>query len=147
VARYLAALQRGLWRHPLLLVNIALVLMVAAIGLSRGTGLATGNSSTPADLFMQSIATEDGDLGWAQLCPEMQNQLPREVLEQQTRAQRTLQQQQSLTLTVEHVGDRARPTGGEIRIYVATVHDADGASGQKTYVIKTQPSGCVEAVE
>jgi hypothetical protein len=141
------AWARGLRRHPLLLVHVALLLALAGAGLWRSGQLARGSSPTPADLFMQSIASEDADLGWAQLCPTLQEQLPREVLEQETLTQRALQARQGLTLHIEHVGDRPRPTGGEIRFYIATARDADGATGQKTYVIKTQASGCVEAVE
>jgi hypothetical protein len=141
------ALVRGLKRHPLVLVNLVLVLLLAGAGLGRGGQRAGASAAMPADLFMQSVAAEDGDLGWAQLCPGLQQQLPREALEQEALAQRDLQAKQGLTLSVEHIGDRPRPTGGEIRVYIATSHDADGASGQKTYVIKTQANGCVEAVE
>jgi hypothetical protein len=51
-----------------------------------------------------------------------------------------------MTLSVDHVGDRPRPTGGEIRFYVATARGADGSEGQATYVVKTQANGCVESV-
>jgi hypothetical protein len=112
----------------------------------RGVDAGRATAPAPADLFMRSIAIEDGDLGWQQLCPALQDQLPRDVLEQQASAQRTFQLQQGVTLSIEHVGDRPRPSGGEIRFYVATAHRADGATGQKTYVIQTQASGCVESV-
>jgi hypothetical protein len=101
----------------------------------------------PADVFMQSVASEDGGLGWSQLCPMLQNQLPRDALEQHSLTQRALQAQQGVTLSIDHVGDRPRPTGGEIRFYIATAHGSDGSTGQKTYVVKTQASGCVESVE
>jgi hypothetical protein len=140
------ALGRGLRRHPLLVLNALLLVGLGAAGVWRGVEL-TRAVATPADLFMRSVATEDADLGWRQLCPALQNELPRDVLEQHTLAQRTLQAQQGLTLSIEHVGDRPRPTGGEVRFYVATAHGADGSSGQKTYVIKTQASGCVESVD
>jgi hypothetical protein len=113
----------------------------------RSSEIVRGSSVTPADLFMQSVATEDGGLGWRQLCPTLQSQLPREVLEQQSSAQRTIQAEQGVKLSIEHVGDRPRPTGGELRFYVATAVAADGSAGQKTYVVKTQSSGCVESVE
>jgi hypothetical protein len=146
VARLAAAVARGLTRHPLLLLNALLLAGVAAAFAWRGVEAGRATAPDPADLFMQSIATEDGDLGWQQLCPALQNQLPRDVLEQQASAQRTFQVQQGVTLSIEHVGDRPRPEGGEIRFYVATAHRADGSTGQKSYVIQTQASGCVESV-
>jgi hypothetical protein len=137
---------RGLKRHPLLLLNTLLLAGVATAIAWRGVEAGRATAPEPADLFMQSIATEDGDLGWQQLCPALQDQLPRAVLEQQASAQRTFQLQQGVTLSIEHVGDRPRPGGGEIRFYVATAHRTDGSTGQKSYVIQTQVSGCVESV-
>ena len=146
VASLTLALVRGFRRHPLLMVNAVLLAAVAAAIAWRGMQVIRPGSPPPADLFIQSIATEDGDLGWRQLCPALQSQLPRDVLEEQARTQRTVQLQQGVTLSIEHVGDRSRPTGGEIRFYIATAHRADGSTGQKTYVIQTQASGCVESV-
>jgi hypothetical protein len=140
------ALARGLRRHPLMVVNALLLVGVAAAAAWRFTPSLRADSAVPADLFMQSVATEDGSLGWSQLCPDLQVQLPRSVLEQQTQVQRTTQSQTGVILKIEHVGDRPRPTGGEIRFYVATAHATDGSTGQKTYVVKTQASGCVESV-
>jgi hypothetical protein len=128
------------------MVYAVLLLGVGTAAYSRSTDLGRAMSPTPADLFMQSVATEDGGLGWSQLCPALQDQLPRDVLEQQSMTQRTLQTQQRVTVSIEHVGDRPRPDGGEIRFYVATAHTADGSTGQKTYVVRTQASGCVESV-
>ena len=124
-----------------------LLLGVGATGVWRSTDFARANSPTPADLFMQSVATEDGDLGWRQLCPTLQKELPRDVLEQQTSTQRSIQMRDGVTLSIDHLGHRPRPTGGEIHVYLATAHGADGSTGQKTYVVKTQASGCVESVE
>lgn len=140
------ALARGLRRHPLLVVNALLLLGLAAASSWRYTQPMWADSPTPADLFMQSIATKDGGLGWSQLCPDLQTQLPRDDLEQQTQEQRTTHSQMGVTLRIDHVGDRPRPTGGEIRFYVATALATDGSTGQKTYVVKTQASGCVESV-
>jgi hypothetical protein len=102
---------------------------------------------SPADLFMQSVANGDGGLGWRQLCAGLQAQLPVDVLQAEADTQRTLHAQQGVTLTVDHVGDRPRAGGGQIRVYVATAHGGDGATAQKTYVLSTQPSGCVESVD
>ena len=141
------AVARGLRRQPLLLVNAALLLLIGGVGIWRGAYVVRANSQPPADLFMQSIVVEDGDMGWNQLCPSLQQQMPRETLEQLTATQRSIASDNGLSLTVEHVADRPRPTGGEVRIYIATLHSADGAIGQKTYVITTQASGCVEAIQ
>jgi len=128
------------------MVNALLLLAVGLAAYWRSTELFPASSLTPADLFMQSVASADGGLGWSQLCPTLQSQLPRDVLEQHAMAQRALHAQQGVTLSIAHVGDRPRPTGGEIRFYVATAHGADGSTGQKAYVVSTQPSGCVESV-
>jgi hypothetical protein len=48
-------------------VNALLLLIVGSAGIWRGADVVRATPSIPADLFMQSIATEDGDLGWNQL--------------------------------------------------------------------------------
>jgi hypothetical protein len=141
------AIFRGLRRHPLLLVNTVLLLLLGTAGIWRGASAVRAGSEPPADLFMQSIATEDGALGWNQLCPQLQQQLTRETLEQLTATQRSIAADRGITLTVEHVGNRPRPEGGEVRFYVTTLHAPDGAIGQKSYVITTQASGCVESIQ
>ncbi len=143
------AVAHGLRRHPVVLLN---TLLLVALGVAvywrlSVPAFASTAVSVPADLFMQSVATEDGALGWQQLCPALQSQLPRDVLEQQTAMQRANAAQQGVTLTIQHVGDRPRPAGGQVRTYVATAKAADGSVGQKTYVVTTQPSGCVESVQ
>ena len=141
------AIFRGFRRRPVVIVNAILLLIVGTAGIWRGAEALRPTTPPPADLFMQSIAMEDGDLGWRQLCPTLQEQLPLDVLQQLTLTQRTIVSEQGMTLQVEHVGDRSRPTGGEIRFYVATMHTAAGSSEQKTYIITTQASGCVESVQ
>ena len=140
------AVVRGLRRDPWVAINSLLLVAVCAVFATYRPHVATSDSGVPADLFMQSIATEDGDLGWRQLCPELQQQLPRDVLVQQSMTQRTLQESQGLSLSVEPVGDRPTPSGGRVHVYIATTHDADGAIGQKVYSVTTRASGCVESV-
>ncbi len=142
-----SAAVRKLRGRPMLVLNVLLLLGVCAAVYWRYTEDVWGSSSTPADKFMQSIATEDGGLGWSQLCPGLQDQVPRAVFERQSLVQRSLQTDPGMTLTIQHVGDAPRPTGGEIRFYVATARGTDGSTGQKTYTLKTQSSGCVESVE
>ena len=139
--------MRHMLRHPTLVVNLVLLLAVAAAAYWRITEVPAASAASPADLFMQSVATADGALGWNQLCPALQGQLPREVLEQHTQTLRTDHLQAGVTLTIDHVGDTARTGGGQIRVYVATAHGAEGSTGQKTYVLQTQASGCVESVQ
>ncbi|MBV9172710.1 MAG: hypothetical protein JOZ81_21780 [Chloroflexi bacterium] len=146
MTRLLPALGRGLRRRPVLLVNAFLLVLVGTAGVWRGTNLTRPSAAAPADLFMQSIASEDGDLGWSQLCPDLQQEMSRETLEQLTATQRAVASQRGMTMTVEHVADRPRPDGGQIRFYVARVHAADGATGDKTYVINTGATGCVESI-
>jgi hypothetical protein len=147
VHRVSAALLRGLSRHPFLVLNAFLLLALVGTTYWRFVEAPPRAELTPADLFMQSIATEDGALGWNQLCPAVQVKLPREQLEQQTEKLRTSHLQTGVTLTINHIGDWPRTGGGQIRVYVATDHTADGATGQKTYVLQTQANGCVESVQ
>ena len=67
VTRTSRAIGRGLRRHPLLVVNAFLLLLVGTAGIWRGTNVGRPGPQAPADVFMQSVATEDGDLGWNQL--------------------------------------------------------------------------------
>src|SRR5215831_15972315 len=66
VANLAYALVRGFRRHPLLILNAVLLAAVAAAILWKGAHVIRPGSPSPADLFIQSIATEDGDLGWRQ---------------------------------------------------------------------------------
>src|SRR3954453_23666768 len=102
------ALIRGLRRPPMLMVNAILMVAIAGAAYWRFADAPLVRQVTPADLFMQSIAAEDGALGWNQLCPALQVQLPREVLEQQTEKLRLNHLQTGVTLTIDHMGDWPR---------------------------------------
>jgi hypothetical protein len=147
MSRTLLALCRGLRRHPMLVLNAVLLLLVGTAGVRRAADMARAAEPLPADVFIQSIVAQDGDLGWQQLCPDLQHELPRNVLHELTTTQRSIASQQGVSLSIEHVADRPRSGGGEIRFYVGTLHGPDGSTGQKTYVIMTQASGCVDAVQ
>ena len=144
---FLAALVRSVCRHPSIVLNAVLLVAVAGATYWRFGNAPWFGKPTPADLFMQSVATEDGALGWNQLCPALQVQLPRDVLQQQTEKLRSDHLHSGVTLTIEHIGDRPRAGGGQIRVYVATLRAADGSTGEKTYVVETQANGCVESVQ
>jgi hypothetical protein len=101
----------------------------------------------PADLFMHSIVTEDGALGWHQLCPSLQAQLSMNALVQQAQAQRTTLAQYGVWLTEKFVGTQSQGDGGVSHIYVVTAHWPSGTTQTRTYIVLTQPSGCVEDVQ
>ena len=148
--RVAIALVRGMGRHPIVIVGMVLVVVGVLVWQVRAAAAENAvhiTSAAPADLFMHSVATLDGDLGWNQLCPSVQAQLPRDLVLEQTGAQRLAASEQGVTLSIDYVGDHVRPDGGDVRFYVATAHRADGSVGQKTYIVKTQASGCVESVE
>jgi hypothetical protein len=156
--------QHGVQRHRLLIWSIVapLVMAAAPMGIfayaqwsspasqrpshiALDTGL--GASSQPADQFMRSIVTQDGTLGWRQLCPSLQTVLPLNTMVQQANVQRAGLAQQSVRLTVAPVGTRPQKDGGVTHEYVVTAHWPNGAIQTRTYNVLTQPSGCVEDVE
>jgi hypothetical protein len=142
--RFLQSLGRG----PATV--LLLVVVLATLGtLSEAGGLlpARGARAVPADLLMQSVVTRDGDLGWRQLCPAVQAQVPSAALQDVASTQRTAESGQGLSLTADLVGVRAQATGGEYRFYVVTAQRPDGTVLQRPYTLTTQPDGCVEEVK
>jgi hypothetical protein len=133
-------------RHPI--VRLGLVVVLATPTLILGTiWVIQSNAPAPANLFMQSVVKRDGALGWHQLCPSVQAQLPLSVLANQVEQQRIAESRQGLTLTVDYVGNHPRPQGGQIRLYVVTARRPHGWVGLRMYIVYTQASGCVEDVE
>src|SRR5215207_4948152 len=94
------------------LVQVILLLVVAGAACWRLTSLASAGDQVPADLFMQSVASDDGALGWNQLCPSLQTQLPREVLVRHTALTRVSHAEMGRTLSIDFVGERPRAIGG-----------------------------------
>jgi hypothetical protein len=150
-------------RHILVWVLTSVLLLVplvvSAIGITnarrqsattKGTttslDLATGPPQ-PADLFMQSVATEDGELGWHQLCPDIQSRLPMASLVQQADTMRAQAAQEGVHLTVQPLGTRPQQGGWQLHIYRMTAHWTSGATRQWIFNVLTQPSGCVEDVQ
>jgi hypothetical protein len=72
--------------------------------------------------------------------------VPLSVLTSQLQQQRSAESGQDLTLTVDYVGAHARPEGGQIRLYVVTARRPNGWVEQRSYIVWTQASGCVEDV-
>ena len=110
-------------------------------------GQSGSGAASPADRFMQSIVTGDGALGWHQLCPSIQAQLPLPALEQQANAQHKAMAQQGMWLTSMPVGTHRQQDGGLSHVYVVTAHWRSGVTQQTTFTVSTQRSGCVEDVQ
>src|SRR5258708_22766562 len=126
--------------------------VLAPPALFRGTGGAVRanpppNSPVPADLFIQSVVKLDGTLGWHQLCPSLQAQMPLSELTSQVETQRIAASGHGLTLTESYIGAHPRPQGGEVRVYVVTAHRPNCWVEQRTYSVYTQASGCVEDIK
>jgi len=96
---------------------------------------------------MQSVVQRHAHLGWHQLFPALQAQMPLALLASQVQQQRSAEAGQGLTFTLDYIGAHAQPQGGQIRLYVVTAHRPSGWTGQRTYVVYTQASGCVQDVK
>ena len=132
-------------RSPVIWLVVLIVLTAAAYIIGT-RWVAQATTPAPADLFMQSVVKRDGNLGWHQLCPDLQAQEPLPVLAKQVEQQRIAESGEGLTLTVDYIGADPRPQGGQIRLYVVTAHRPHGWVQQRTYSVYTQASGCVENV-
>lgn len=142
-----------------MLVPLLLIAVVSAVIYARTQGQSVPSKASssamhthtaptkPADRFMQSIVTEDGALGWRQLCPSIHAQLPQDELVQQANAERAAAARQGVWLTMEFKGTHARQGGGELRVYLVTAHWPNGTTQQRTFNVFTQASGCVEDVQ
>jgi hypothetical protein len=133
-------------RYPIAWLGLVIVLVTPTLILATNWA-AQVNTPTPADLFMQSVVKRDGALGWHQLCPALQAQEPLSVLIGQVEQQRIAESGQGLTLMVDYIGAHSRPQGGQIRLYVVTARRSHGWVEQRTYIVYTQASGCVEDVK
>lgn len=130
--------------------RVMLIIWLAALTASTtelaGVTISRAASTPPADLFMQSLVKDDGALGWHQLCPSIQAQLPESTLIKQADTERGTRAQQGITLTADFIGARPRPSGGQLRVYIVTAHWHNGTTNLRTFSVLTQPSGCVEDV-
>ena len=135
-------------RYPIVWIGLVVLLATLTLILGMGTRWAVqANTPVPADLFMQSVVKRDGALGWHQLCPAMQAQMPLSALASQVQEERIAESGESLTLVVDYVGVHPQPQGGQIRVYVVTARRPNGWVGQRTYIVYTQASGCVEDIK
>jgi hypothetical protein len=101
----------------------------------------------PADLFIKSVVTENGELGWHQLCPDIQSHLPLAALVQQANAMRAQAAQAGVHVSVQSLGTRSQEGGWQLHLYRMTAHWASGATRQWIFNVLTQPSGCVEDIQ
>lgn len=103
-------------------------------------------ASAPADVFMQAIVTQNGQLAWQQLCPALQAKVSAPALANMANAQRTAGAGHGEQLGVDYVGTHAWAAGGEIRVYVVTTRGRSGPDSGTLYVLRTQASGCVDGI-
>ncbi len=143
--RWLSAIGHVL-HYPIAWLGLVVVLATPTLILGT-TWAVQSNALAPADVFMQSVVKRDGALGWHQLCPALQAQEPLPALASQVEQQRFAESGQSLTLTVDYIGSHSQPQGGQIRLYVVTARRPGGWVEQRTYIVYTQASGCVEDVK
>jgi hypothetical protein len=154
--------RRVFHRGALVWVLVALLLLAAAVpaavylfehtaaGASTpasSSASSTSLSTSPAGRFILSVVTGDGALGWHQLCPSVQAQLPLDVLEQQADAERLDMAQQGMWLTAKPMGTLPQNDGGVAHMYIVTAHSHSGATQSRKFTVFTQRSGCVEDVQ
>src|SRR5262245_19666031 len=89
----------------------------------------------PADAFMQAVVQRDAEHGWQQLCPAAREQLPLALVQDQAAAQRAAELERGLSLTLDYVGARPTPDGGEIRLYLVVAHVPGGKDERRTYTV------------
>lgn len=144
-----AKLVHVLWLLPLAAVLAGSALVYARFHADASMSGVSVHSvqGVPADLFIESVVKGDGSLGWHQLCPSVQSQLPLAELVQQANTLRNDARQNGVTFSSDFIGARPRPAGGNIRVYVVTAHWPNGATQLRTYSVLTQGSGCVEDVQ
>jgi hypothetical protein len=143
--------QARLPRDPMVYLLIALgcmlLLSVGVFVYFNSARQAQSASPSHADLFMQSVIVLDGALGWHQLCPALQAELPIDELRSQATEQKALDARQKITFSMRYLGAQTQPKGGEMRFYLVTAKRPDGWQAQRMYIVKTQASGCVEDVQ
>lgn len=101
-------------------------------------------SASPADVFMQAIVTQNGQLAWQQLCPELQTKVPAVALGNLMNGDKSTNQ--NVQLQVDAVGSHAWSDGGTIHVYVVTVHWPSAPDARMLFVLRTQASGCVDGI-
>jgi hypothetical protein len=106
-----------------------------------------GPAPSRADLFMRSVEVRDGALGWHQLCPDLQSQIPESAVMSAASTQKAAEAGQVKSLRSEPLGTRNLKSGEQIRLYLLTAELAGGAQAMRLYVLHTRAGGCVHAVQ
>jgi hypothetical protein len=149
--RILRPLERSrVWQRWLAL----LVLLSLLVGIGVGVGVHLTSSyrvvraaPTRADLFMRSVVMRDGQLGWQQLCPDVQAQIPQIMLIRQADAQRASDLSQGVTLTMQSLGAYPLAQKGVLHLYLLTAHGPHDWEAQRAYLVRTRAGGCVADVQ
>src|SRR5205807_4168233 len=118
-------------RFPIVWLGLVMAIATPTIILAT-TWAVQAKTPVSADLFMQSVVKRNGALGWHQLCPALQAQMPLSTLTSQVEEQRVAESEQGLTLTMDYVGAHPQTQGGQIRVYVVTARRPTGWVGQRT---------------
>lgn len=133
---------------------VLLILLSLLVGIGAGMAVHLAPSQraarvapTPADLFMQSVVRRDGQLGWQQLCPDLQAQIPQVVLVRQADAQRASDLSQGVTLTMQVLGAYPLAQKGVLHLYLLTAHGPHHWEAQRAYLVRTRAGGCVADVQ
>jgi hypothetical protein len=134
---------------------LALFLLLGLLaGICTGIGVHLASSHrtvatapTRADLFMRSVLIRDGQLGWQQLCPELQAQIPQIMLIRQADAQRASDLSQGVTLTMQPLGAYPLAQKGVLHLYLLTAHGPHDFEAQRAYLVRTRVGGCVADVQ
>jgi hypothetical protein len=124
------------------------LLAVVVVAVPAGSAFAWSHRAPArADVFMHSVETRDGRLGWQQLCVAAQSELPLDELVHETDALQAADRASGMRVNMTFVRSEPRPEGGERRYYLATARRGSDPLIQRTFVVRTQADGCVEAVE
>jgi hypothetical protein len=96
---------------------------------------------------MRSVEVRDGALGWRQLCPDLQNQIPETAVKSAANAQKAAEVGRVRSLRSDPVGMRKLRSGDQLRLYLLTADMVGGAQASRLYVLHTRADGCVHDVQ
>src|SRR5215471_8523850 len=103
--------------------------------------------SLQSDTFMRSVALRDGELGWRQLCPDLQRVVTESAMRNQADSQKAAEVGRVARLGIDFVGSRSLRSGTSIRFYLLTADMTDGSASSRVFIVRSRPAGCVEDVQ
>ncbi|HKF74574.1 MAG TPA: hypothetical protein VKF59_00395 [Candidatus Dormibacteraeota bacterium] len=129
--------------------QLRLPVPVSSAGREPAPSTAVGGAThgRQSDTFMRSVALRDGALGWRQLCPDLQKVVTEKAMRSQADSQRAAEVGRIARLGIDFVGGRSLRGGTQIRFYVLTADMTDGSAASRVYIVRSQPTGCVEDVQ